>query len=92
MVKRGAEGVLLQIEGELTAIPTTRVSVVDTTGAGDTFDAAFLFGVLDQGMALAEAARFATAAATRSCLFVGGVNARSKLQDVRGFMTQGAAR
>ena len=43
VIKRGAEPVLLQREGELTAIDVPAVSsVVDTTGAGDSFNAGYL--------------------------------------------------
>ncbi|MCK7598964.1 sugar kinase [Microbulbifer sp. CAU 1566] len=43
VIKRGAEPVLLQLDGELTAIDVPPVSrVVDTTGAGDSFNAGYL--------------------------------------------------
>lgn len=43
VIKRGAEPVLLQYEGELTAMDVPPVSsVVDTTGAGDSFNAGYL--------------------------------------------------
>ena len=43
VIKRGAEPVLLHVEGELTAIDVPSVSsVVDTTGAGDSFNAGYL--------------------------------------------------
>jgi sugar/nucleoside kinase (ribokinase family) len=37
------------------------------------------------GLGLQEAARFANAAAARSCRFVGGVNARSTAREVLDF-------
>jgi len=58
------------------AFPT---QVVDTTGAGDTFNAAFLVAYLD-GLALQEALRFACAAA--SCT-VAAMGARGGLPDRR---------
>ncbi|WP_231758655.1 sugar kinase [Microbulbifer elongatus] len=43
IVKRGAEPVLMQVNGELDAIDVPPVSrVVDTTGAGDSFNAGYL--------------------------------------------------
>ena len=43
VIKRGAEPVLLQVDGALTAIDVPPVSsVVDTTGAGDSFNAGYL--------------------------------------------------
>jgi len=88
LVKAGAAGVYLVDTGKVVQIPGTPVEVVDTTGAGDTFDAAFLFERLDGGKDLTEAARFANAAAARSCKFVGGVGARSSYEDVVDFLTE----
>jgi len=45
-VKRGAEGALALRGSERAAVPAFPVQVVDTTGAGDTFDAGFLAGWL----------------------------------------------
>ncbi|WP_323845713.1 sugar kinase [Microbulbifer magnicolonia] len=43
VLKRGAESVLLQYDGELSAIAVPRVpEIVDTTGAGDAFNAGYL--------------------------------------------------
>ncbi|WP_231902431.1 sugar kinase [Microbulbifer thermotolerans] len=43
VLKRGAEPVLLQYDGELNAIPVPPVQdIVDTTGAGDAFNAGYL--------------------------------------------------
>ncbi len=85
LIKDGSEGVWCWIDGRAERIPGYAVEVVDTTGAGDTFDAAFLYAALEKGMGLRSAARFANAAAARSCRFVGGVNARSSYEDVLEF-------
>jgi len=86
LVKTGPEGALVCAGGNPRAVPGFPVPVVDTTGAGDSFDAGFLYAALEKRMAPAEAARFANAAAARSCMFVGGVNARSSYEDVLRFM------
>ena len=46
LIKQGAEGVLAQKGEEIIEVPAIRVKVVDTTGAGDSFNAGFLFGHL----------------------------------------------
>lgn len=85
LVKAGAAGVYLVDAERVVQIPGIPVDVVDTTGAGDTFDAAFLIERLEGPKGLQEAARFANAAAARSCRFVGGVGARSTYEDVVTF-------
>lgn len=85
VVKAGAGGAFVFLDGRLVHVPTVSVEVVDTTGAGDVFDAAFLFNRIEKGMDAASAAEFANAAAGRSCLFAGGTAARSTYQDILDF-------
>ena len=64
-VTEGAEGVRLYWNGDLRRFRAPKVDVIDTTGAGDIFAAAFfirLFSTRDPW----EAARFATCLASRS--------------------------
>ena len=61
------------------------MEVVDTTGAGDSFDAGFLYATLEKGMGFIQAVEFANLVASRSCKFVGGVNARSTYDDILRF-------
>lgn len=88
VVKLGERGVLVEVDGEQRVIPAFETEVVDTTGAGDSFDAAFLYAVLEKKAPILAAAEFANAAAARSCCFAGGVNARSTFEDVRQFMRE----
>lgn len=88
VVKAGRAGSLLSIGGQVTSIPTWEIAPVDTTGAGDSFAAGFLFAVLEKGMDLPDAARFGNAVGARSCLFVGGVNAHSTYDDTIAFMEE----
>jgi len=61
-LKRGARGCLVSDGLTQHEIPVPLVEVVDTTGAGDVFDAAFVHGFLS-GMGLRELGRFSNAAA-----------------------------
>ncbi len=85
-VKTGANGALLWIDGRAEIVPPFPIQAIDTTGAGDSFDAGFLFATLNQKMEAREAARFANAVAARSCAFVGGTAARSSLTDIVEYM------
>jgi len=91
LVKAGAAGVYMVEGGQVVQVPGIPVEVVDTTGAGDTFDAAFLFERLESAKELSQAASFANAAAARSCRFVGGVGARSSYRDVVAFAADAAS-
>jgi len=62
--------------------------VVDTVGAGDNFDAGFLYGMLERGMTVLDGARFANAAAARSCMFRGGTGSCSKASDIDAFVEE----
>ena len=62
----------LWLEGEaLRAMPAYRVDVVDTLGAGDVFHGAYALA-LAEGCAVADAARFANAAAAIKCTRASG--------------------
>ena len=89
VVKAGAQGAYLRSRGKVLRVPGFPIDPVDTTGAGDTFDAAFLFARAEKGMEDVEACRFANAAAARSCTFVGGTGAGSRWEDVMSFMAEG---
>lgn len=65
LLTRGEKGVALLVEGELQTVPAPRVTVVDTTGAGDACNAAFCVA-LAQGNDVVEAATMAVKAASLS--------------------------
>jgi sugar/nucleoside kinase (ribokinase family) len=92
LVKTGSDGALVWTGEGVESVPTWPVQVVDTTGAGDSFDAGFLFATLEKRMDPVAAGRFANAVAARSCMFVGGVNARSSYEEILRFMGAGADR
>ncbi len=61
IIKRGECGSLLATCDGMTEVPAYRVSVFDTTCAGDSFVAGFLYGV-HNGLPLDESARLGNAA------------------------------
>lgn len=46
IVKLGANGAIMLVDGQEVRVPAPSVRVVDTTGAGDAFDAGFIHGLL----------------------------------------------
>ncbi|CAA9575234.1 MAG: hypothetical protein AVDCRST_MAG19-3260 [uncultured Thermomicrobiales bacterium] len=71
VVTRGEHGSFTETADGVFATPAFRVPVVDTTGAGDVFHGAYLFGLL-RGWELDAVAEFASAAAAIKCGTLGG--------------------
>ena len=70
IVTRDKDGAIAVTKDEQAEVPGHAVNVVDTTGAGDTFNAGFLAGTL-KGWPLPERVRFANAAASISVTGLG---------------------
>jgi ribokinase len=84
VVTLGASGAVIYTRETTTAVVGIRVDVVDTTGAGDTFCGA-LVAKLDEGAALHDAVRFATAAAALSVGRAGAVPAIPTREEIDDF-------
>jgi len=81
LVTLGADGALLLDGGEAQRLTAPPVDVVDTTGAGDTVNGALAAG-LAAGRPLAEAVRFALAAAALSTTAAGARTAMPRRDEV----------
>lgn len=82
VVKLGSKGCLIATKSAQIEIPACRVDkVIDTTGAGDSFAAGFLYA-LSEGWQLAECGRFACATASCSVEEVGAVDGVTSLEKV----------
>ncbi len=84
-VTLGAHGSLAYDGKRFYESPGFRLDVVDTTGAGDAFHGAFLYGVL-RGMGLEDTLRFANAVAAMNCVALGGRAALPRLSEVEAFL------
>lgn len=82
VVKQGAQGSMALQGRDIVCAPGFQVSVVDTTGAGDSFNAGFIFAHIIQGQPLAEALRFANACGALSTTSYGGTAAQPTLSQV----------
>jgi 2-dehydro-3-deoxygluconokinase len=85
LLKLGREGVLVATREGRQRIAGFAVQAVDATGAGDTFAGAFLARRL-AGEAVADAARYANAAAALSTRGYGAVAPIPRENEVRAFM------
>ena len=82
---QGEAGSALMYRGEIVEVPGFPVEVVDTTGAGDVFHGAFLYGVL-QGWEAGDILRFANAVSALKCTCLGGRTGIPRLEEVRRFL------
>jgi ribokinase len=82
IVKMGARGALLVTGGEERLVASPPVTAVDTTAAGDCFNAAFAVS-LSEGLTPVDAARFAAAAAAISVTRTGAQPAMPARDEVR---------
>jgi ribokinase len=74
VLTQGAEGALIVTKDGTQSVPAKKVTVVDTTGAGDAFSAA-LSVILAEGGSLLEAVQFAVAAGGLACTHLGVIPA-----------------
>jgi ribokinase len=91
VVTLGSRGAMLHTAGEITHVAPFAVDVVDTTGAGDTFCGA-LCARLAAGDAIADALRFASAAAALSTTRAGAVPSIPRAAQVQDFVREVQAR
>ncbi|EKO3892800.1 ribokinase [Vibrio metschnikovii] len=87
IITLGAKGVWLSEHGRGQLIPGFRVSATDTTAAGDTFNGAFVTGLLEN-MPLESAIKFAHAAAAISVTRFGAQTSIPTRQEVDEFLAQ----
>ncbi|MBS0125597.1 carbohydrate kinase family protein [Thetidibacter halocola] len=71
LVTRGADGIEMHQAGGMTHVPARKVAVVDTVGAGDTFNAGLLAGLHRAGLLTRAALRAATPETLRPTVELG---------------------
>lgn len=85
VVTLGEEGSLTLADGRSFHTPAFPVEVVDTTGAGDVYHGAFIFGLLREWQ-LEKTAEFASAVAAMSCTRLGGRQGIPTLGEAMSFL------
>jgi len=85
VVTVGTQGSYVASGNEIFHTPAFRVRAKDTTGAGDVYHAAFIYGLLKK-WDLHYTARFASATAALKCLSLGGRQGIPRLHEVLKFM------
>jgi len=88
-IKLGAEGALGVHAGQTVRVPSLPVQVVDTVGAGDSFNAGFLYGYL-HGWPLEKSLRLATICGALSTTASGGTAAQPTVEQALSFIERSA--
>lgn len=81
VVKRGRDGCATLREGRLLAVPAFAVDALDSTGAGDSFDAGFLHARL-RDLPLRDCLRWGSACGSLSTRAVGGTPGQATADEV----------
>lgn len=81
----GEKGCICFSGSESLHVPGFAVKIIDSTGAGDAFHGAFIYGLL-RGWSLLRTATFANAVAALNCMALGGRAGLPRLGDVEAFL------
>jgi sugar/nucleoside kinase (ribokinase family) len=91
VAKLGADGCIVLRAGEFLTVPAFAVDTVDTTGAGDSFNAGFLHAWLRDNP-LRDSMTFAAACGALSTLAPGGTGSQPTEQDALSFLVAQASK
>jgi ribokinase len=86
IVTKGSKGVTLYHNGVEKEIPSFQVDVVDTTGAGDSFNGALALS-LSEGISLEESCKFANAVGALSVTKLGAQGGMPTRKEIEEFLT-----
>ena len=86
-VKMGAAGALARQGDSITRVPALPTDIVDTVGAGDSFDAGFIYGFL-HGWDLLRTLQMATVCGSLSTRKAGGTAAQPDLYEALSYLSQ----
>lgn len=90
VIKLGSQGVAARHQGQEYSCPVFPVTPVETTGAGDNFNAGFLYAYL-QGFDLPECLRWGSACGALATLQAGGLDGQHNAEGVRQWMSRAIA-
>ncbi len=85
VIKLGAEGAVLQTNEEMISIQSIPVNIIDTIGAGDAFDAGFLYGYLNR-WDLETSLRLGVVCGALSTQAAGGTIAQPTLNEALAYL------
>lgn len=87
VVKRGESGGMACSDGRVFSAPALNLDVVDTTGAGDSFDAGFIFGYLSR-WDLPRSLAFASICGSLAVRAIGATSSQATIEEASGYIDQ----
>jgi sugar/nucleoside kinase (ribokinase family) len=88
VVKLGRDGALARSGEQVWPVPGFEVEVVDTTGAGDAFNAGFLYARIVEGRPMPDALQFANTCGAIAVTTVGGATSPPSAAEVDAFIRE----
>jgi sugar/nucleoside kinase (ribokinase family) len=86
-IKMGAAGAIASYKSEMAQVAAMKMDVVDTVGAGDTFDSGFLYGYLHE-WPLLKTLQFASVCGSLSTRAAGGTRAQPSYDEVMKYVNR----
>ena len=84
-VKCGSQGAIGKMGEKVVKVEPIEISPIDTTGAGDSFDAGFIYYFICKKRGFEDSLRFANAMGALSCLYIGGAGGKITERDLLKF-------
>jgi len=88
VIKCGEQGAIGKHGNRIMQVEPIRIKPIDTTGAGDSFDAGFIHQFVHKKEKFEASIEFANALGALSCLYVGGAEEKITEANVLNFMKQ----
>ncbi|MCZ7553060.1 MAG: hypothetical protein B6D39_00195 [Anaerolineae bacterium UTCFX2] len=88
IVKRGKEGAIARAGNHVWQAPAFKIDVVETTGAGDCFNAGLLYALIEESQEIPEALQFANGCGAIGASTPGGASARLSSEQVHRFIAK----
>jgi len=85
VIKNGEDGCYVHKNGKLIDTPPYKCNAVDTTGAGDSFCAGFITGLI-KGLTIVECGKFANAVGAHCVMEKGATTGIKSYEEIREFM------
>jgi sugar/nucleoside kinase (ribokinase family) len=86
VIKCGVKGAVGMIDGEIINVKAFKIKPIDTTGAGDSFDAGFIYYFVHKNKGLRDSIIFANAVGALSCLHIGGAEGKITEDEALNFI------